>query len=74
MNPDTGSFHGMEDLAGKLKIVEQELQEKMGRLGWLEFQVGEILRLKGHDFKVEWIGADAFLVRSVKFVDPSAKK
>jgi hypothetical protein len=80
VNPDDGQFHDLthqavrEHLAQKFKDVEgAQLEEKLRKVGWHEFLVGEIIRIKGHDFKVIELRSDAIVLQSVKFVDPSAK-
>jgi hypothetical protein len=65
VNPDTGEFHHIENEVEALRLRN---------LGWMELGVGEIIKIKSHDFRVEWIGKEAVVIQSVKVVDPSTKE
>lgn len=85
MNPDTGEFHDLSNPETRDRLREMHrrfgdalpdhlLEEKLRDIGWHEFVKGEILRIKGHDFKVVTIEDSKIVLQSVRFVDPSIKK
>lgn len=85
MNSETGEFHDLSnpevrerlrDMHRRMgdKVPDDLLEETLRKIGWLEFRVGEVLSIKGHDFKVLEIDDHRLILQSVKFVDPSLKK
>jgi hypothetical protein len=60
MNPDTGQFHSEEELKRLMaEGVGAVAFEKARSLGWMELNLNEVIKIKGHDFKVMRIGKDA---------------
>ena len=79
MDPGTGQFHNLADeerrklLAKNLGVLEGDLDNKIRDLGWMELNAGEVVKLKGHDFRVLIVDKTVIVLQSVKVVDKSFK-
>ncbi len=80
MDPGTGEFHNLADsevrnkLAEKFGVQAADLEKQIRKIGWMELNVGEIVKLKGHDFEVKSIEDSLVTLQNVKFVDRSLKQ
>jgi len=79
MDPRTGQFHDLvaeeqrKNLAKELGVLEGDLDKKIRDLGWMELNAGEVVKLKGHDFRVLIVDKTIIVLQSVKVVDKSFK-
>ena len=66
MNPETGKFLTESGLAEQFKAPIEDAMKRAEQAGWMPLAIGEVIKIKGNDFRVVWIGSDAFLLQSVK--------
>lgn len=77
MDPNTGEFHNLADVEVRNKLAERlgvqaaDLEKQIRKIGWMELNVGEIVKLKGHDFEVKTIEDSLVTLQNVKFVNKS---